>query len=209
MTVRPHPGRAQRHRSIPRILVPAVALAVVLVPLGCSSGDDSASTRSSAESVTTAPGDGTVVGPTTTGAPATAPGTAPVADVVKDPVAEGTPASLGGDVTVTLVDSETLDVGAQVPGETAGPAVAATLEVRNGSDGPFDLSSLAVTASYGDGTPAIGNRSEPAHDLSGSIEAGATASGVYVFRAPQKQADSVIIEVQSADRPNVVRFRVS
>ena len=134
--------------------------------------------------------------------------TAPVADIVKEPVAPGTPAPLGAGVSVVLVDSENLDVEARVPGETAGPAVAATLEVRNDSSEPFDLSSLAVTATYGDGTPAIGNDSEPARALTGTVKSGASVKGVYVFRAPVKAADTVVVEVQSADRPNVVRFRV-
>ena len=65
-----------------------------------------------------------------------------------------------------------------------------------------------MTASYGDGTPAIVNRSEPAKDFAGSVAPGESATGVYVFRAPADEADSVVIEVQSGTQPNVVRFEV-
>ncbi len=208
MTVSPHLDRSLKGRLARRVGSSALVTLSILVPLACSSSDDSNPTRSTEAAVTTAPGDGTVVGPTTTGVPATAPDTAPVADIVKEPVAPGTPAPLGAGVSVVLVDSEDLDVEARVPGETAGPAVAATIEVRNDSSEPFDLSSLAVTATYEDGTPAIGNDSEPARALTGTVKAGGSAKGVYVFRTPPKAADTVIVEVQSAERPNVVRFRV-
>ncbi len=193
---------AARLAALGLVVVAAVALAV-----GCSSDDDGASSDKSS-TTTTAVAAGTDAGPSTTGPPATAPVSAPVADVVEKPVGKDTPADLGGDVTVTLTAADTLDVEAKLPGETAGPAVAATLEVRNGSKAAFDLSTIAVTASYGDGTPAIVNRSEPAADLAGSVEPGGTAKGVYVFRAPADQADTMVIEVQSGTQPNVVRFKV-
>ena len=198
---------SRRHRSASKLAVlGAAAVAVVLVIAGCSSDDDADGKENGSTTTTTVAGADT--GPSTTGAPATAPPSTPVADDLKGPVAPGTPADLGGGVLVTLTDSETLDVTANLPGETAGPAVASTLEVRNDSKEPFDLSTIAVTASYGDGTPAIVNRSEPAEDLTGTVEPGKTAKGVYVFRAPEKDADPMVLEVQSGARPNVLQFKV-
>lgn len=204
-----------RHRKTALSVAAAATAALVLIA-GCSSGDDdakgsegTAKESGSGGSTTSAPPVSTSeAGPTTSGAPATAPETAPVAVNIKDPVSKGTPADLGGGVTVILVAADKLDVKARVPGETAGPAVAATLEVRNDTKEPFDLATLAVTASYGDGSPAISNGSEPADDLDGVVAPGKTAKGVYVFRAPKKQSDSVLVEVQSGALPNVLRFRV-
>lgn len=199
---------ARRNTSAGRLAaLGLVVVAAVALGVGCSSDDDAASSKESTSTSTTTsvPTD---AGPSTTGPPATAPVSAPVADVVEEPVGIDTPADLGGDVTVTLTAVDTLDVEAKLPGETAGPAVAATLEVRNGSKSAFDLSTVAVTASYGDGTPAIVNRSEPAADFAGTVEPGGTAKGVYVFRAPADEADSVVVEVQSGTQPNVVRFKV-
>lgn len=189
----------------------AVLVALVLLA-GCSSDDDGdaggAGRRSTTSSTATTADGGTEEGPTTTGAPATAPVSEPVAMNIEEPVPKGTPADLGGGVTVTLTKADTLDVEARVPGETAGPAVAATLEVSNDTKAPFDLSTLAVTATYGDGTPAIVNGSEPARPLAGTVRPGKSATGVYVFRAPEKESDSVVLEVQSGALPNVLRFKV-
>jgi hypothetical protein len=201
MTSRPH-----RSASTFAVLG-VVAVAAALVFGGCSSDDDGGS-ADDAGSTTTTTVPGTPEGPSTTGAPATAPVTEPVADDVKGPVPLGTAAELGGKVFVTLTEADDLDVEAKLPGETAGPAVAATLEVRNDSGTPFDLSTIAVTASYGDGTPAIINKSEPTSELTGTVEPGRTATGVYVFRAPADQSDTVILEVQSGTQPNVLRLKV-
>ena len=105
-----------------------------------SSSDDSNPTRSTEAAVTTAPGDGTAVGPTTTGVPATAPDTAPVADIVKEPVVPA-PRPRWVPACPSFWSTRGPDVEARVPGETAGPAVWATIEVRNDSSEPFDLSS--------------------------------------------------------------------
>jgi len=203
-----------RHRS--PLAAVAVAAVAALIPLACSS-DDAASTKTAKHGTTTSSADGTTTtvegtgtesGPTTSGAPATAPVSTPVADVMKKPVGPGTPADLGGEVTVTLAGTKRIDVQAHVPGETSGPAVAATLTVRNDSKDPFDLSSLAVTATYGDGTPAIASSSDPARNLTGVLRPGGSADGVYVFRAPAKESDSLVIEAQSSARRNVVHFTV-
>ncbi len=58
------------------------------------------------------------------------------------------------------------------------------------------------------GTPAIVNGSEPARPLAGTVRPGKSATGVYVFRAPEKESDSVVLEVQSGALPNVLRFKV-
>jgi hypothetical protein len=197
-----------QHRSASRTaFLAAVGVAVALVFVGCSSDDSSDGKDASTTTTSVAAGGGTE-GPSTTGPPATAPVTEPVADDLKGPVSPGTAADLGGKVFVTLTEADDLDVEAKLPGETAGPAVAATLEVRNDSTTPFDLSTIAVTASYGDGTPAIVNKSEPTAEFAGTVEPGATAKGVYVFRAPEKEADTVVLEVQSGTQPNVLRFKV-
>ncbi|UDY35502.1 hypothetical protein [Dermatobacter hominis] len=199
---------SRRHRSASMLAVlGAAAVAVVLVLAGCSSDDDGGDAAGDGSTTTTTVAGGTQ-GPSTTGAPATAPVTEPVADAVKGAVPLGTAADLGGGVFVTLTAADDVDAEAKLPGETAGPAVAATLEVRNDSTTPFDLSTVAVTASYGDGTPAIVNKSEPTDELTGTVEPGDTAKGVYVFRAPEKEADTVVLEVQSGTQPNVLRFKV-
>lgn len=177
-----------------------------------TSGDPTSTTSTSdpsGDTSTTTTAGGAGPSPSATTAPTTSPPTGrPVADQIKPPVPPRTPADLGSGVVITLVSAETRDVGASLPGETAGPAVISTLEIRNGTNQPFDLSSIAVTASYGDGTPAIVNRSDPAKDFSGTLAPGATARGVFIFRVSEKEADSLVLEVQSGALPNVLHFKV-
>ena len=190
-----------------KLLGSLVVAAAVVAAVGCSS-DDGASSTTTAKGPSTTAASGTSKGPDTTGVPATAPISAPVGVDEQRPVGPGTPVDFGGGVTATLTGSRTVDVEAHSPGETSGPGVAATIEVENGSKQPFDLTTIAVTATYGDGTPAIVSRSDPASDLTGTVAAGRTATGVYVFRVPKDQADTLLIQVQSGVKPNSLQFKV-
>jgi hypothetical protein len=131
-----------------------------------------------------------------------------VADDPQQPVGKGTPVDFGGGVTATLTATKTLDVDAKGPGETSGPAVAATIQVTNGSNQPFDLSTLAVTATYGASVPAVQTGAGPAEDFKGSVAPGSSATGVYVFRVPSADADSVVVQVQSGLKQKVPQFKV-
>lgn len=183
--------------------------------VGCSSdenGRSSSSTTKKAPTSTTtkAPVTTTVPGtsasPSTSGAPNTATSGPPVGATTLPPVATGVPSDFGGGVSAVVTGAEKVDVTARVPGETSGPAVAVTLEVRNDSDGPVDLGQLTVTATYGDGVPAVASESDPADALTGSLNAGDRRRGVYVFRVPGGSPDGVEVNVQSATSPNSLLF---
>ncbi len=191
-----------------RKLVGSLALAAVVAVGLASCGNDDDHASSSTSTSTTVSGNGVKQGPSTTGPPAMAPSSAPVADAVKAPVGTGVPVDFGGGVTATMTGTKALDVEARGAGETSGPAVAATIEVRNGSNQPFDLATIALTGTYGGGTPAIPSSADPAQDLSGQLAPGATATGVYVFRVPKGDADTLVIQVQSGVKPNVPQFKV-
>jgi hypothetical protein len=120
-------------------------------------------------------------------------------------VGPGEPAALTADVTVTVRGLTAVSVGAQGPGEVAGPGVRVDLEVRNDSSEPFDLGTLAVNAST-DGTPAIPSDSAPAKALSGQLVRGRTATGVYVFTVPKGAEDDLRVDVSSSSAADVVVF---
>jgi hypothetical protein len=140
--------------------------------------------------------------------PALAPDGPPVGVNLLPPVAAGRPAEFGGGVSVTLIGTRSVDVEAMGPGETAGPAVAVTLEVRNRGRTPMDLGALAVNATGTDGTPAVPTSADPAAPFSGSVPPDGTARGVYVFRVERPGAP-LIVDVGSSQSPDIVQLRTN
>jgi hypothetical protein len=202
-----------------------VAVVIVLVPsLGaaCSSDDTtgrakaggSRSTTTSelgdhgSTTTTTIPRATSSTSPPTSGPPATALPGNPVAINPLTPVGTGTSAELSKGVTVRVVSSRPFNATAHNPDDIAGPAVAVTLQIDNGSSAAVDLSQLSVSATYGNGVPADENTSSPSKLLSGSLSPGATQQGTYVFLVPTNQTGNVIVSVQSGAAANVPQFRV-
>jgi hypothetical protein len=200
-----------------------VAIVIAVVPtlaLACSSDDTANAKRSNhptttrgpgyhgTESTTTEPKATTSTAPPTTGPPATATTGKPVSSNPLPPVAVGATAPLSNGVTVKVVGSKQIVATAHNPDDTAGPAVAVTIQIDNGTSSAVDLTQLAVAASYGNGVPADENTSPPANALTGSLAPGTSRQGTYVFRVPANQAGNVIVSVQSGAAANVPQFRV-
>jgi hypothetical protein len=122
------------------------------------------------------------------------------------------PARVGQDATVTsgvaiaMTGVRDVQVPASGPGEVAGPGVAVTVRVRNGSAGSFDLSGLAVVASYGRGTPAAESGSAKETLLRGALAPGRTAEGTYYFLVPVAQARTLRVEVSSSSTAAIAVF---
>jgi hypothetical protein len=123
------------------------------------------------------------------------------------PVAIGQAATITPGVTVTVGGLSTLTVAAQVPGETSGPAVSFAVQVRNDSAHPVGLGGVAVTVSHGKGVPAMPSSSAPYAPLVGSLPAGKSARGTYVFRVPASAVGTVRIEVASDFAAGIAVFR--
>jgi hypothetical protein len=201
----------------------AIVLALVAaVALGCSSDQTASDHKTSSSKTTTTRGPGyhgssttttipkatSSTAPPTSGPPATAVPGNPVAINPLTAVAIGTSAELSNGVTIKVVSSKPFTAMAHNPDDTAGPAIAVTLEIHNGSSSPVDLSRLSVGATYGNGTPADENTSPPSKLWSGSLAPGASQQGTYVFRVPTNQVGNVIVSVNSGTAPNVPQFRV-
>lgn len=108
----------------------------------------------------------------------------------------GDTARLEGGVDVTISEVEQLDVKAETPGEIAGPAVALTLTVENGSDDAIDLSTAMVSVTGSKDSYGQATTSEPYSPFAGTLAPGETASGVYVFRLPADERDSLQVTVE-------------
>lgn len=110
-------------------------------------------------------------------------------------------------VVVSVGTVKQVTVKSESPGQVAGKAVAATVTVKNGSAQPFALGGMTVTASYQDGVPGDSTTASPSKELKGSLAAGASATGVYVFMVPAGADPKALrLEVTSDQAPTILRF---
>lgn len=108
----------------------------------------------------------------------------------------GDTADLEDGVAVTVTDVELLDVEAHTPGEIAGPAVALTIDIANGTDDVIDLSTAMVSVTGSAGSYGQPTTSEPYQPFTGSVQPGAESSGIYVFRLPAEEREALEVVVQ-------------
>ena len=110
------------------------------------------------------------------------------------PVALQAPANVNS-VVVSLVTIQSLTVGVSGPGEVAGPALAVTVKISNNSSKPVDVSSAVVTLLDAQGQVGTPTPASPAAPFTGSIQPGASASGVYVFGVAKTQRNPIDVYV--------------
>jgi hypothetical protein len=115
-------------------------------------------------------------------------------------------ASLDNGVEIRVTDVESVQGDAQGPGEIAGPAVRVSIEVTNTSDEEVAMDLALVNVYYGeDKTPASALSGPGLAPLTGSIPAGKSATGAYVFSVPENQREQLTVEFSySTDAPTVI-----
>ena len=174
----------------------AVAALVAVIAVATGTGDDDSPTGGTTTPDSPADG-GDGDGATTDGRVPPGQTDAPTVDFRPlPPVAVGEPADLGGGLVATVTSVESTDLEARAPGETAGPGVLVTVEVRNDTGDDVELGGFAINASHGsDATPAIPHQTGPIEVLRGTLEPGDTASGTYAFRLPEEEMDSLVIDL--------------
>jgi hypothetical protein len=105
-------------------------------------------------------------------------------------------AAVGDGVTVTVASVERFQGSAVGPGNVAGPAVRVKLRLTNGTADDVSLGGAAVNAGYGpEVTPAPDLQDLSRAPFSGSVAAGETAEGTYVFSVPASPLTPLVIEV--------------
>lgn len=195
---------------LPRPALVALALGAVLAVGACSS-DPSPTPSTSAP----APGpSASVVTPATTPVPPPTAGTTrsavPSATVVRrKPVALDARGQAADDVTVQLTKISAIQAKGQGPGEVSGPALAFTIAVRNGTTDRLSLAAVAVNVAASDDTPASQMTAKPAKPFTGSLDAGASGTAVYVFDVAKSKRKPVTVEVAVRPGDPVVVFRGS
>jgi hypothetical protein len=111
------------------------------------------------------------------------------------PVAVGKGVPINEGVSVTVEKTQEVDLTARGPGEVAGPGVAVTVTLANNSKSPVNLSGATVNAFVGN-TPASPSDSDPAAPFVGELPPGSTATGVYVFGAPDGARGGWTIQIE-------------
>ncbi|MFN8078499.1 MAG: hypothetical protein U0Q19_02945 [Kineosporiaceae bacterium] len=119
------------------------------------------------------------------------------------PVKVGAGATIGTGVVVTVGTIDWVDVKANGPGEIAGKGAEVQVTIKNTSGAAFDLTSVAVNASYPDGTPVSPNGSPPAKEFTGSLASGDSATAIYLFTLTSGPTDRLNVEVSSGAAPGI------
>jgi hypothetical protein len=132
---------------------------------------------------------------------------APKKVVTKKPVKLNKPSNTGQGVTVRITAAKAITAKAQLPGEVAGPAVALTLVVHNGSPKPIDLGAVVVTLLDSDNAPGNEMSAKPAKPIKGILKSGKSATGVYVFTVGKKRRNPISVDVTLTGEAPVLVFK--
>jgi hypothetical protein len=197
------PTRSRRRRIAAggvAVLVVAV-LAVLVVQAGRDAGRPEASASTApvtsgpaAESThepepTTEPEPATAVVPGPTEGGDAPPALLPAVDIDEQ-------ADAGDGLTASVRSIEAIQGAAFGPGNIAGPALRVTVRLQNGTGAPVALDGVAVDLSTGvEATPASPLEDRSRSPFSGTVAAGDTADGVYVFTVPTDRRDLVTVSV--------------
>ncbi|SDR75739.1 hypothetical protein SAMN04488543_0351 [Friedmanniella luteola] len=117
------------------------------------------------------------------------------------------PGQAADDVAVRLTSVRAITARASGPGEVAGPALAVTVQIENGTSQAVELGSTVVNLTDSEGAPGSVMSAEPASPLPAAVAAGAQVAGVYVFTVPEGRRDPVTVEVGVTPSDPLVVFR--
>ena len=207
------PGRIPRGSRRRRLLtaVAAALVAAALLAVALVAGRGGTEPAGSGPSAATAPAEATGTGEPTAPAgpsPSVPPAPSPTGDpaaLTGDPaelppslpaVALDATAAVGDGVTGSLQSLDAVEGTATGPGNVAGPALRVTVRLENGTAGPVSLDGAVVTMAHGAAqTPASPLDDPSAAPLSGVLEPGDSAVGVYVFTVAEDAREAVTVSV--------------
>lgn len=115
------------------------------------------------------------------------------------------PVAFDTGIVVEVSAVEPIQVSAQTPGETDGPALRVTVTARNTSAEPQELDSAVVILEAGDALGIDTTAGDPS-PFSGVLEPGATASGTYVFMLDPGADREITVSVNYAAGEPVAVF---
>ena len=115
-------------------------------------------------------------------------------------------ASFGGKIVAEVAGIKAITAVAQGPGEIAGPALAITLRVKNGSSKPVDLDYMTVNLSDSENNPGSSLSGTPAEPFSGTVPPGRQATGTYVFSVDVARRSPITLSLSYTTEAPVVVF---
>jgi hypothetical protein len=99
-------------------------------------------------------------------------------------------------VSASLAALEAIQGTGAGPGSINGPALRVTVRITNGTSDALDLDQVQVTMSHGDDeTPASPLNDPSVAPFTGTLAAGASAEGRYVFSVPEGRRDMITVTV--------------
>lgn len=114
----------------------------------------------------------------------------------------------GGQVAISLATVEGVEGEANVAGETSGPALRVTLHLQNDSSNGINLDYVVVNAYSGaDRAPAPTVMQPGGSPLAGTLAAGQSVDGVYLFTIPEADRTDVLFGVDYVAGQPTVTFR--
>jgi len=180
-------------------IVVAIAAAVAIIAsfalASGSGGGTGPSAGPSSSAAPTASSDG--ADPSATNSPAT-PDPAATSGTMPElaPVAPDAPADNGEGLVARITSMKAVEGEAVQAGEIGGPAVQFMLTITNGTDEAVDLGFISVNAYIGEArTPAGGLVRPGGAPFEGTLEAGESAEGVYVYTIPEDQRSDVTLTI--------------
>lgn len=195
-------ARARRHRGHLLLLGLVVVGLLVGITVAGGWGDDPrvgaagpSSTASSTPATGSAPADPT---PTRSPVPVPVESPAQVPGVPASFAAVGLrdAADAGGGLAVVLSAVRPMNASARGPGNVAGPALAVTVRVTNGTGAPLPLAEVEVALGYtAEEVAASPVDDDAASPLRGTLADGDSAEGTYVFSVPAEQREVVTVTV--------------
>ena len=186
--------RGRRRRLVVAASTVVVAVAVALAVVLTGDGDPVPSATATApppSSESSAPSSGSAAPADPAASPVAAdelPTALPAVALTESVVVE--------EVRGSLVSVEAIDAQATGRGNVAGPALRVTVRIQNDTGSALSLDEVSVNLSFGPaGTPASPIEDSSQRAFPGTLPAGESADGTYVFSVPVDQRGDVTIQV--------------
>lgn len=110
-------------------------------------------------------------------------------------------------LVVDVLDIQKATVQARMAGETSGPGVIVTVQIRNNSADAINVGAATVAGKSADGAPLVPMSGTPSQPFFGQLDAGGSADATYAFRTySQDEGGSFTITVNPAPNLPVAVF---
>lgn len=184
------------------VAVVVLVIVAVLLARGIPSSSSGASPTALTSPTSTATPGGATEAPTSPSPDASDGPSDPIPVPELAPVAPQQPATAPG-IQVALTSFESVTGEVVVPGEVEAAAVRVTVQISNTGQAPLDLNLVVVNAYMGDQRDPAETYQQPGGiPVSGSLDPGATVSGVYLFRIPEdRRSDVTFVVDYRGDEP--------